>query len=197
MDIDPFDPAVRGRLSAAAVSRLRQVRMAAVFPDRYAGADLADVRRQHGDDVWRPIALWTDSPAAGLVLLGPTGTGKTHTAAAVAAYIAGRTTIGYWSAAAILHMLRPDGGGRLDDFARVGLLVVDDAGAERMTDWAAEQFTSLVDARWNAELPTIVTSNLSPTDLRDHLGARAWSRLTGTGSLVIRLAGADLRRDPS
>lgn len=79
-----------------------------------------------------------------------------------------------------------DGGrkGAVERASAVGLLVLDDMGVEKATDWAVEQLTKLVDARVNAGLPTIVTSNLSLGQL-----AEQWGGISGE-RLVSRLAGA-------
>lgn len=79
-----------------------------------------------------------------------------------------------------------DGGqrGAIDRAASVGLLVLDDLGAEKATDWAVEQLTRLVDKRVSAGRPLIVTSNLSLGEL-----SGAWGGMPGE-RLVSRLAGA-------
>lgn len=79
-----------------------------------------------------------------------------------------------------------DGGqrGAIDRAASVGLLVLDDLGAEKATDWACEQLTRLVDRRVSSGRPLIVTSNLSLGEL-----SKAWGGMPGE-RLVSRLAGA-------
>lgn len=58
----------------------------------------------------------------------------------------------------------------LDGLDTVDLLVLDDLGAERPTDWARDTIATLVERRYLAELPTIVTSNYSPSQLIRRLG---------------------------
>jgi DNA replication protein DnaC len=75
------------------------------------------------------------------------------------------------------------GGGadeRLDALMEVELLVLDDLGAERMTPWADEQLFVLLNARYLAERPTVLTSNERP----DALPARLHSRLAELAQIV-------------
>lgn len=57
------------------------------------------------------------------------------------------------------------------------VLVIDDLGAERPSDWVRERIYEVVNARYEAVRPIIVTSNLSPGQLEKHLGARITGRL--------------------
>lgn len=54
--------------------------------------------------------------------------------------------------------------------SRVPVLILDDLGAERPTEWAREELANLVDRRYGNELPTIFTSNYSMDDLGRRLG---------------------------
>lgn len=81
----------------------------------------------------------------------------------------------------------------------VPVLALDDLGAERPTDWAREQLTTLIDARYEHGRPTIVTTNYAVGDLARRLGhddpvvgQRIVSRLT-EDALVYRMAGGDRR----
>lgn len=75
-------------------------------------------------------------------------------------------------------------GGALERAAGCWLLVLDDIGAERATDWAVEQLTRLVDRRVADGLPIVCTSNLPLGRLGE-----AWGGMPGE-RLVSRLAGA-------
>ena len=91
-----------------------------------------------------------------------------------------------------------DGGDRsaLERAERVGLLALDDLGAERPTEWAIETLTRLLDTRFAAGLPTVVTSNYRIGQLRDlwggMAGKRVASRLAGSCE-PIEVAGPDRR----
>lgn len=75
---------------------------------------------------------------------------------------------------------------------RVGLLVLDDIGAEAPTDKAHQQIFGIIDSRLNNRRPTIYTSNLRPSRLDQHVGQRIASRVLG-GAQLIRVNGPDFR----
>lgn len=68
----------------------------------------------------------------------------------------------------------------------VKLLMLDDVGAGKMSDFAREQTNILINHRYNNQLSTIVTSNLSPQELSREtlLGKRATSRLSDNAYVV-------------
>lgn len=90
----------------------------------------------------------------------------------------------------------------LRDLETVGLLVLDDLGAEHITDWTKEQIFAIVNARKGGKLPTVFTSNLSLRDLEKAYGPRISSRILevcGRGENVVtenvvHIQGRDLRR---
>lgn len=72
------------------------------------------------------------------------------------------------------------------------LVVLDDLGREKASDWTGEIVYALVNARYEDRLPTLVTSNLSPADLAASPYWPVISRLAEDGALV-KLDGADHR----
>jgi hypothetical protein len=70
------------------------------------------------------------------------------------------------SEAALLRALRPGGDGVFERYTGAALLVLDDAGESKATDWAYEILKSLIDERYKTRRPTIFTSNRSLPDLR-------------------------------
>lgn len=72
------------------------------------------------------------------------------------------------------------------------LLIIDDIGAERVTEWVRERVVSIINTRVSNNLATIYTSNLSPEELKEELGDRISSRVLGS-SQVIEITGGDRR----
>lgn len=72
------------------------------------------------------------------------------------------------------------------------LLIVDDIGSERVTEWVRERVVSIINTRVSNGLTTIYTSNLSPEELRENLGDRISSRVLGS-SKVIEITSGDRR----
>ncbi|MFF9072756.1 ATP-binding protein [Streptomyces sp. NPDC014872] len=135
-----------------------------------------------------------------LLIVGTTGTGKTYQAygAVRSLLIAGvRLRWKAITAADLYAELRPrpghDGERELMDLARCPLLIIDDLGAAKNSEWTEEVTMRLINRRYNAILPTLITTNLGMADLRAHIGDRVASRLTEMTDRVI-LDGPDRRR---
>ncbi|MGP3948496.1 ATP-binding protein [Streptomyces sp. 7N604] len=135
-----------------------------------------------------------------LLIVGTTGTGKTHQAyGAVRSLITAGVRLRWkaTTAADLYAELRPrpghDGERELMDLARCPLLIIDDLGAAKNSEWTEEITMRLINRRYNEMLPTLVTTNLGMADLRQHIGDRVASRLTEMTDKVI-LDGPDRRR---
>lgn len=81
----------------------------------------------------------------------------------------------------------------LDKLYNSKILILDDIGSEKPSEWVQERLYTLIDFRVNNELSTLYTSNLTLDELRDKLGDRIVSRIKGSNE-VIQLIGADRRR---
>jgi DNA replication protein DnaC len=145
-----------------------------------------------------PPAQWS------LVLLGPVGAGKTWQAYGAIRRI---VTVGEirltWRAATLadlLEQLRPrpgvDSWDEYERWADADLLLVDDLGADKPTDWAETTLYRLVNHRCERRLPTIWTTNLPkqpgtddrcpPPTLRSELSERVFSRLAPSRFAAIK-----------
>ncbi|HLY31340.1 MAG TPA: ATP-binding protein [Ktedonobacterales bacterium] len=80
----------------------------------------------------------------------------------------------------------------MDRAKSVAVLAIDDLGAERMTEWVIERLFAIINARYDACLPTFVTTNFGLEDLAERIGARSFERLVET-SRVITVDGPNLR----
>lgn len=119
-----------------------------------------------------------------LLMAGVTGAGKTHQAYGALRGLIQAGVAVRWEAttAADLYAgLRPHAGNDaeriLTRVARVPVLVLDDLGAARTSEWVEEITYRLINQRYNRMLPTLVTTNLAIGELRAALGDRVASRL--------------------
>lgn len=115
------------------------------------------------------------------MLTGSVGTGKTHLAAAMAHYaIENGVITKFGNVTDIFQSLRDSFTSDediLSDVKAVPFLVLDDLGKERQTDWTTETIYSIINYRYEHMLPTVITTNLSMSDLQERLGAATVSRL--------------------
>jgi DNA replication protein DnaC len=75
----------------------------------------------------------------------------------------------------------------------VDLLVLDDLGREKVTDWASERLYVLVNERYNRRRPTIVTTNYPLSELAERGYEAIVSRLV-EGAAVVPIDASDYRR---
>lgn len=118
---------------------------------------------------------------SGLILSGSVGTGKTHLAAAIAHYVIERgVATKFGNVTDIFHSLRNAFATDEDILSEVEgmpFLVLDDLGKENLTEWAKETVYSIINYRYEHMLPTVITTNLTMTELQDRLGSATVSRL--------------------
>ncbi|KIF75234.1 ATP-binding protein [Streptomyces sp. 150FB] len=138
-----------------------------------------------------------------LLIAGPTGTGKTHHAYGAIRGLLGEGVRLRWEATTLADLYaaqRPQHGTdpeqQLWRLARSPLLLLDDLGAAKQSQWTEELTYRLVNHRYNQLLPTLVTTNLPVAELRDAVGDRVASRLSEMTERVI-LTGRDRRRHPA
>jgi DNA replication protein DnaC len=195
-------------------SRIAQARarsLEARIPSRYRAisfehSDVIDMERRFPTQVRELRSYVRDLDAnldagRGLWLTGGFGTGKTALAMIVSrsAIDAGRS-VAIYSCPRLLGMIREsiDSSASgvidfLDQLTAVDLLHIDDLGAEHRTDWVLEQLYSIINARYQDERATLITSNLSREELAVQLGERIVSRLEGC-CLLLPFYGTDARR---
>lgn len=138
----------------------------------------------------------------GFVILGNPGAGKTWEAAALARrlLVTHSVPVNFTEAPEFMAALRPSADGGASDigqFMAAPVLVLDDLGAERTSEWTAEQMFRLADYRNKHCLPTVITSNLDGAQLRERYGDRVIDRLTD-GALLLRIPDPETpwRRSP-
>lgn len=104
----------------------------------------------------------------GLMLLGDKGTGKTFAAACIANALCDKMQSVYM--ANILSITQQissfDNSFIINKIKNCKLLIIDDIGAERQTDFMCEQIYNIIETRYRAKKPLIITSNLTMEQLK-------------------------------
>jgi DNA replication protein DnaC len=138
-------------------------------------------RRERFRRAYSAAVDYAAQPTGWLVLLGPSGCGKTHLAAAIAnARIAGGEPVIFQVVPDLLDYLRatfhPASEVTYDEsFEKVRnapLLILDDLGTHSATPWAQEKLFQILNHRYNAQLPLVITTNHRLEDLDERLRAR-------------------------
>lgn len=137
-----------------------------------------------------------------LLIFGGVGTGKTHQAYGAIRTLALAGISLNWeliTAGDLFGRLRPNARTNSEDvlerYSTTGVLVLDDLGAEKGTEWTESVLYRLINHRYVHHCPTIVTTNIHPAELRDAVGDRVVSRLREMTHRVV-LEGADRRKAP-
>ena len=140
-----------------------------------------------------------------LFLYGQSGVGKTHLATAVANYAVYELGISayFTTYAGMVREIQKGFKGRRYDEEQVdveklakstGLLILDDLGKESITNWSEQILFDLVDTRYRAAAPMIITSNMAPEELTAKYDYAAISRLISM-SKVMSMYGYDYRQE--
>lgn len=162
----------------------------------FAGFNPAGIGEQF--ESVREFARTASRTRRSLYLHGPVGVGKSHLAYAALKEIIGLGASGYSiTVPRLLDYLRKEDAeeylDRMDLLTESQVLLLDDVGAHKATEWATEKAFIIVDARVSAMLPTIYTSNLSLDDL---CAAPGWERIADRiagSSTVVGFSGESYR----
>ena len=137
----------------------------------------------------------------GLLLWGKVGTGKSYFAGCIAnALMEQEISVRMTNFSAILNDLTASFEGRneyIERLCRFPLLILDDFGMERGTEYGLEQVYNVIDSRYRSRKPLIVTTNLSLTELQnpqDTAHARIYDRVLEM-CLPILFTGENFRKE--
>lgn len=135
-------------------------------------ADVSSEERTNLQEVFNACSQYAENPSGWLVLAGTFGCGKTHLAAAIANHQSDElhNEVRFVVVPDLLDYLRaaysPQAttsyDRRFDEVRRTHLLVLDDLGTESATPWAREKLFQLLNYRYSASLPTVITTSSTP-----------------------------------
>ncbi len=217
--LDALDPYISTRLRSPGLSRVVEIEPERKRSDSLLGGidpellermsfETFDVRGNNPSAAQRAsieaalqaASSFADSPDGWLILTGDTGVGKTHLAVA----IAGRQTergqrVVFSFVPDLMDYLRdtfdPESPVRYDrvfeEVKTATLLVLDDFGKERRSEWAVEKLYQIIVHRHNVRLPTVITSMRELSEERDPVISRI---LDPSLSTLVRVEAPDYRK---
>ena len=136
-----------------------------------------------------------------LTYVGEVGRGKTHLALGIGwEWINNRRRMArYWQVSELLDAMRQEYDnpprdsyghiqkGVFEQCKGAGLLILDDLGVEKSTEWAVDKLDTLINHRWLEEKLTVFTTNLEPSQLQPRIRSRLKE------GVVVTLDGVDYR----
>ena len=178
----------------------REMVTRARIPSRYRQCDFSTFITYPNEELVRTVKKAREFAATfpvvdkGLIFIGPPGIGKTHLAVSVLKEVTEKNGVRgvYYDTRSLLSTIkstynpvtRASEADVLEEVMGAELLILDDLGAERLTDWVEETMNLIVNTRYNDRLPTVFTSNYEGVPDRDNMesllvrvGARMYSRL--------------------
>jgi DNA replication protein DnaC len=196
----------RARLEAAGIPERYRDCTLDNFSDNTVSLTNARARAREFADAYPAVE-------AGLLLVGPSGRGKTHLACAILSeLVVTKGSTGLYVDFSDLLMkittsFRPDADASkesvLTPYAEAEILVLDELGASKPHAWVLDVLYSLLNSRYNRKKVTIATSNFEDEPdpaagererLEDRIGYRLRSRLYEM-CLMVPLRGGDFRKD--
>lgn len=168
------------------------------IPKRFLGKELADL---HGYENEIVKASKTIGDGLSLFITGSCGTGKTHLAVGLLKLwlsLNFKQRPIFLPSVEFFAELKANFDSNFAEreiiarYASAPLLVMDDVGSEKVSEWSRQQFFLLLDRRYRNMLPVVVTSNLTLDELAKHIDDRLASRLSEMGEIIM-LNGPDRR----
>lgn len=157
------------------------------------------------DKAMRYCLKWNEmyQDNVGLLLWGNVGTGKTYFAACIANYLINLGVpvlmTSFIKLTNALTGFDEDKNAYISSLNNYKLLIIDDLGAERQSDYMLEQVYNIIDSRYKNQQPIIITTNLSLSEIKDPKDikySRIYSRIMEM-CVPIKFDGTDRRKEAS
>lgn len=158
--------------------------------DKYLNANFENFEIRNGTENAYKIARhyaehFEEYGPESIMIWGEPGNGKTHLAAAVHNHLTkqGKVVV-FISMPELLNKIKAsfnednkETEAQILKALRIcDLLIVDDLGAEKTSEWTQEKLFTIIDMRYKRQKPVMATSNIRPAELIDKIGKRVYDR---------------------
>lgn len=169
--------------AAKDMEKIQRLRNASLLDEKLRGANFGAFKvtkyNERNLKLCRRYAMKFDQMVEkdqGLIFWGSVGTGKSFAAACIANYLLDRKVpVVMTSFVKLLEVFQSGRDEETSILNRLGyakLVIFDDLGAERGTDYALEKVYNIVDSRYRKSLPMILTTNLTIEDMKSEVDMR-------------------------
>lgn len=160
------------------MQRLNALRKSSLIEEKFRNATLANFQQTEDNKKLYSVAKkyidnfpQMEQENQGLLFYGVVGTGKSFTAACIAnELLNNRTSVVMTSFVKILQEIQKPQTDESEFMAKINsprLLIIDDLGTERNTEYALEKVYNVIDSRYRVKKPLILTTNLSLQEMQD------------------------------
>lgn len=187
------------------MARIRQMRDASLMDSKYREATFSNYRIfEQNRKAFRIARKYTDQfpemleRNQGIIFYGPVGTGKSFTSACIANELLDKkVSVIMTSFVKILQNIQmQDEAAYISMLNSAKLLILDDLGTERNTDYALEKVYNIIDSRSRASKPMVLTTNLTLSEMleaEDIRYKRIYDRIFET-CFPVEIPGESFRR---
>ena len=213
------------RVKRIYMSMLNQFKIPKRFSDKgFSNFEVNDKNKEYHSKVMNYATNFPEHYKNGdwLVLSGTYGLGKTHLALAVGRHVlkffakknaeknhgtlyTGMSKVLFLSSSEMIQNIRDsydssdlDERTLMNKYKNTELLIIDDLGTEKASEWQQEKLYMVLDHRYRELKPTIITTNLSADELREHISERLYERMIETtrqGELLVFFEGKSYRKE--
>ena len=196
------------------MNRLRKIQDACIMDTDFRQSTFENFEfnadnKGHYNIARKYVDKWEDVKANnyGLLFYGIPGNGKTYLSCCIANALQEKMVSAVIVGAGALLDRFKDNYGRFGDnsdiqiiqsLTNADLLIIDDLGAERKTEWSVDKLYSIIDKRYRDKKPTVISTNLSLDELREHLSTdgvyRTYDRIIEM-TTPIEFKGKSRRKD--
>jgi DNA replication protein DnaC len=207
-EVDAWHAQVHGGMNAVKAASMERLRRSGI-PSRYSEATIwnwqhpMDAQRRVWNVVREYVSHYELAIETGrcLVLLGATGTGKTHLACGLLRHVIEKGGTGqYTTVMDMLGRIKATFAGKgetetnvMDELTKCDLLVIDEVGRSLDSNYEVAQFFRVLDKRYQWQKPTVLATNLTQPKLREFLGEAVVDRLREAGGALLSFDWASQR----